>query len=523
MIRLIADRLKAPSANILFPDQHCYGVLLLSRLVKLKKATRFILIFSLMPVCFLESLGCAARDTYTYHRIQSEFKGKSSIPVMPHSGSSKTVQEALSEPLSIKRAINIALERNPDMDMAISRIQQSDALIDEAFAAFWPVLSFYVEYLQGDAPSAYLFKTIDQRELPERVDFNDPGWFENYETGIHGRINIFNGGRDLLRKKMAETGLEIRELDLQSIQNALITSVINAFYSTLAARDFIKIAQASVRTVEAQLRITKARYQAGGALKSDVLSLEVRLAQAKEDLIRAENNYSLSKASLANLLGEDPDTSLDLAGMETVPIDLPKDYASGLVQALANRPELRKVRLEIVQSRMALDTARSEYLPRLDLQAKYYLDDANFDFERERENWTAGIILNWDLFTGFDTKAKADRATRVLEEMMAMDRKTALAIQLDLKTSYLKLEEAKARLAVTEASAAQADESLRLVKKQYEGGSATITRYLETELALNRARIRSTAAFYDREKTRAAVGRALGYWGKYAGGDIHWQ
>jgi outer membrane protein TolC len=81
----------------------------------------------------------------------------------------------------------------------------------------------------------------------------------------------------------------------------------------------------------------------------------------------------------------------------------------------------------------------------------------------------------------------------------------------------LKLEEAKARLAVTEASAAQAEESLRLVKKQYEGGSATITRYLDTELSLNRARIRSTAAFYDREKTRAAVGRALGYWGKYAG------
>lgn len=476
------------------------------------------MILSLTLPFSLLILGCAAEDKYTYDRIKTEFKPKTPLTVSAQTESSETAQEILSKPLSIKSAIKIALKSNPDMDMAIARIQQSEALIDEALAAFWPVLSFYVEYLQGDAPSAYLFKTIDQRQLPKRVDFNDPGWFENYETGIQGSVNVFNGGRDFLRKKMAETGLGIRELDLQSVQNALITAVINAFYSMLAARDFIKIAQASVTNVETQLRIIKARYRAGGALKSDVLSLEVRLAQAKEDLIRAENNCNLSKASLANLLGEDPDTSIDLAGMEEVPINLPKDYPSGLVHALADRPELRKVRLQIVQSRMALDTARSEYLPRLDVQAKYYLDDPDFVFEKERENWTAGIILNWDLFSGFSTKNKADRATRVLEEMMAMDRKTTLSIQLDLKTSYLKLEEAKARLVVTEASAAQAEESLRLVKKQYEGGSATITRYLDTELALNRAQIRSTAAFYDREKTRAAVGRALGYWGKYAGG-----
>lgn len=485
--------------------------------LKLKKESRFFLILGLTLTCSHMILGCAAKKTYTYDHIQREYKPTRHIAPIAQKESSKTGRDGLSQPLSIKNAIEIALQRNPDMDMAIARIQQSDALIDEATAAFWPVLSFYLEYLQGDAPSAYLFKTIDQRELPERVDFNDPGWFENYETGIHGRLNVFNGGRDLLRKRMAETGLQIRELDLQSIQNALITSVIHAFYNTLAARDFIKIAQTSVTTVETQLRITTARYQAGGALKSDVLSLEVRLAQAKENLIRAENNYSLSKASLANLLGEDPDTAIDLGGMESLSLALPEDYPSGLIQALANRPELRKVRLQVVQSRMDLDTARSEYLPRLDLQAKYYLDDADFSFEKERENWTAGIILNWDLFTGFDTRAKADRAERVLEEMMALDRKTALSIQLDLKTAYLKLEEAQARLAVTEASAAQAEESLRLVKKQYEGGSATITRYLDTELALNRARIRSTAAFYDREKTRAAVGRALGYWVNYAG------
>jgi len=65
---------------------------------------------------------------------------------------------------------------------------------------------------------------------------------------------------------------------------------------------------------------------------------------------------------------------------------------------------------------------------------------------------------------------------------------------------------------VSRASVAASEESLRLVEKQYAGGSATITRDLEAELARNRARLRAATAFYDREKTAAAIGRAMGFW-----------
>lgn len=461
-------------------------------------------------------LGCMAKEPYTYSHIQGAYAAEKSSFLAHSQPPSKADFEVPSTPISVAEAIKIALRRNPDMDMALTRVQQSEAMIDEAMAAFWPTLSAYGEYMQGDAPSAYLFRTIDQRKLPAGVDFNDPGWFENYEIGLQGRINLFHGGRDVLRKRMAETGLKIHELDRQSIQNSLIASVIHAYYNTLAAQDFIQIAQESVGTVETQLRVMEVRYQAGGVLKSDVLSLNVRLAQAREDLVRARNDHSLSLAALANLFGIDPDTPMTLAGPEGVPLDVPEDYQQGLVYALASRAELKKVRQQIVQSRMGVDMARSEYWPRLDVQGKYYLDDADLDFESERENWTAGIILNWDLFTGLSTTARVNKAKSILEEMLAADRKATLSVQLDLKTAYLKFAEAKARLAVTEASAAQAGESLRLVKRQYEGGSATITRYLDAELARNRARIRSAAAFYDREKALAALGRALGYWGKYA-------
>jgi len=460
-------------------------------------------------LCICLSHGCAEkRKRYTYERIKADYRPPER-PAAPY-------PDAVKAPLSIDQAIYIALRDHPDVEMALARIRQAYAMIDEAAASFWPVVSAYGEYLQGDAPSSFLFKTIDQRRLPPNVNFNEPGWFENYEVGLKARINLFNGGRDLLRRRMAETGLDIHELDRRSIENALVESVIHAYFQALAALDYVEIAKGSVETVEEQRRVVEVRYRAGGALRSDLLSLEVRLAQAREEMIRAHNNRDLTMAALAVLLSLDPDAPLRLQSGETVEPSFPRDYSSGLTQALANRPELKKVRYQVIQSYMAIDAARAEYLPKADAYARFYMDDPSADFETSRDNWVAGVILNWDFFTGMSTRASVNRARGVLDEMLALDRKTTREIQIDLKSAYLRLAEAEARLDVSRASVAQAEESLSLVKKEYEGGSATITRYLEAELALNSARILARAAYYDKERALASVGRGLGYWANHA-------
>ena len=479
-----------------------------------------VICFTTMVLLFVVP-SCKYHNQYEYQKIKQIYTNPNkpqpelSAPVQPHlSETSETVMKVAGS-LTLLKVIRISLKNNPDMELATARIQQSEAMLDEAISAFWPVIGVYGEYLQGNAPSAYLFKTIDQRKLPQGTDFNNPGWFENYEVGVQGRWNLFNGGRDYLRKRMAETGLAMSRLDRETVQNGLVNSVIHAYYSILAAEKYVNISLDSVKTVQKELDMVRLRYEAGGALKSDVLSLKVALAQSREGLIRARNNHSLSVSSLANLLGFDPDTAITLAGREQVPITVPDLYEKALVMAMANRPELRKSRLQVVRSRMDLDVARSEYLPKLDAQMRTYFDDPSFDFDWDRKNWTAGVILNWDVFTGFRRQSHVDRARAVLKEMLTRDRKSTLAVQLQLKGAYLKYAEAKARWDVSRASVAHSEESLRLVQKQYQGGTVTITRYLEAELARNRSRLRAATAFYDREKTAAAIGCAMGLWGNY--------
>jgi outer membrane protein len=457
--------------------------------------------------------GCASLPPPTYENIRIAYPQ----PVYSDTETHRAVRSVDSTtPLFLAEAIETASKNNPDLVQAKWRIEQAKAMRTIAEAAFWPQLSVYTEYMQGDAPSAYLFKTIDQRMLPDNINFNAPGWFENFESGITGKMNLFNGFQDYSATLMAETDIDISYGQRAQVLNDLTAEVINTFYNILTARDFIRIAETSVGTVAEQLRITQVHYEGGATLKADVLSLEVRLAEAYEQLVSSRNRHHLARATLANLMGLDPAAWIEQGSplAETIerPPPIPDNYDVGIIAALAHRPELLQARQQVVKSHIGLTAAKGSYLPRLDLMATYYLADPHLDYNSTRDNWTAALVLNWDIFTGFSRSAQVNQAQAMFRQMLAADRKVILQVKHDVKTSYLNRQEAASRYAVAMRSVESAEESFRLIKEQYQGGAVPITRYLEAELDRNRARMRSTAAYYDRIKADANVARALGVW-----------
>ncbi len=472
--------------------------------------------------------GCGFSHQYSASQVRAEYADGSDPSARPVSDnqtrttgktaadkpSSSESQVEIDDPLPLSRVMEIAIANNPNLQQAVHRVAQARAMKALSDTAFWPAVGFYTEYMQGDAPSAYLFKTIDQRQLPQNINFNDPGWFENFETGLSARMNLFNGGRDYLGYRIAQQDVDISDLDRQTIINSLKAQVIAAFYDVLSASEFVDIAGASVATVSEQLRIIQVQYEGGAVLKSDVLTLKVRLAEAQEALVESKKRYKLAKAALAHLMGFDPaEDAKDLAltaQTAGITLDVPATYEEGIIYAFDHRPELEKIRKLLVKSRMGLDVSKTGYLPRIDVMGKYYVDDPHMDYDRDRENWTAAVMFNWDLFSGFSTRARIKKADAIVKEMLAADREAALNIKLDVKNAYLNLEAARARYDVAASSVDSAEESYRLVKEYYQGGAVTITRYLAAELDRNRSRIRATAAFYDKIKANAEFARAIG-------------
>jgi outer membrane protein len=269
--------------------------------------------------------GCASKDAYRYETIKTEYADLACNLSKQQAADTPPATCAVNSNLTLQDVLDIARDNNPDLLMAMARIERARAMLEKSAAPFYPQVNVYTEYLQGDAPSAYLFKTIDQRKLPPGTDFNDPGWFENYESGVSAGINLFNGGRDGLNREMAKTGLTISQLDRDGIENQVMATAIGAYYDVLAAANFTTVAKESVETTRSQLRIMDVRFQAGGALKTDLLSLRVRMAETEEILVQSRNRQRLAKAALAEILGVEPDIPFGVVEAEARAIDVPDD------------------------------------------------------------------------------------------------------------------------------------------------------------------------------------------------------
>jgi len=467
-----------------------------------------ILCLVVVPVLF--SNEALSFERYDYDRIKDEFSDYYCPMPKAEGASENTAPCLLDKTLTLKAALNMALKNNPDTQIAAARIDQSRAMLKKSSAAFMPSINVYTEYTQGDFPSGFLFKTIDQRTFDPTTNFNDPGTIKNFESGVSAQMSLFSGGRNVLGRAMAKEDLTMNTWDSMAARNNVAAQLVNAWYDSLSAGEFIKIAEESVATVKSQLDIMTVRFQGGSALKSDILSLNVRLAQAEEDLLKSKNRFKLATAALATILGVYPtrDISIDTAPFSLA--NIPEKYEQGMAVALEHRPELNKVRAAVRKSRMATDMSKSAFLPTASLMGKYYLDDRHMDYSTDRENWAVGVMLNWNLFSGFSDMAGSALSDSNLREALSSDRKALLSISFDVKNAYIRCDEATARIDVARRSVLMSQESLDLVKKQYEGGSATITRYLEAELDRNTAKIRATSAYYDHEKALADIARSTG-------------
>ena len=462
------------------------------------KAIKHRLALSLFPIFMLPNLSAVANPA-------------------PQNPSENAVLEKLnSQSFTLDQAIDYALANNPDMQIATERINQAIAQLGMALSAFYPQVTARVSYDHSDNPAQVFSMIVAQRDfsLNSIANINNPGYRQNFRPEIIGKLSLFRGGQDYQASKAAELGIDAAEFERSTVHNALIEAVTASYYAYLASIEAQKNAQDSITAITSQLNQTKLQYEAGTTLKSDVLSLDVQLAEAQEAELRATNGIELAKTSMANLLGLSSFQTFTVAPSSSL-LAKPKPPASFndlLDQAMAQRPEIKAAANQVEMSLRKLKSEQGAYLPKADAYVSYGQNSSSPGFSSSKENVTAGVTVEMDLFSGFNTQQRVRAAERKAAEARETERKTKLAIEQEVKIAFLKLKEALARLHVTEASVLSANEALRLVNEERRAEVVTVTRYIESETARNKAQSNIIAAHYDALSAEAALKKAIGDW-----------
>lgn len=403
--------------------------------------------------------------------------------------------------LSLEQALRRVLSENPEARMAEARIAGAQAMLHQAQAALRPQVTVQSSYARTNQPVSVFGMALNQRSFSQSLDFNNVPDADNWNTGLSVTVPLYTGGKARAGREAAAAAREASAFAAVSVQHMLTLETARTFIGIQKSRAMTEAAGAGVAAFDSNLEVSRRRLAAGTALETDVLDLEVGLAQAREDLARARNANALARQALASLLGMDHGT-VDIAG----------GFPYLHVPAAGQLPLRAEVQAAESMERMAaarVSEAASGRKP--GVQAFGQVEhNRGTTFDNDGSNYTLGIRAQWNIWDGGRTKAQVEAATAELTAAQESVRRARLMVNTEVQQARLALNEAAERLNVSARSIELAAASVKITRERFASGLALSTQLMDAETALTAARVRRAEAEADERLARAALRRALG-------------
>lgn len=417
------------------------------------------------------------------------------------------------QPLTLRVAAEIALQEHPTMEAIEARQDGAAANIEAAKAGRLPRISLEESYMRSNNPVFAFGTLLNQRRFGEEnfaiTSLNNPDSVQNFQSLLRVEQVLFDASRTKHAIRLARLQAELSAEERRRRESEVLLGVVRTYFAVALAAGNREAASETLISAEADLVNAKSRFEAGMTTRADVLSLEVFLAEAKQQQIAAKRDEEIAAAALNEALGLDQSTpraaSTPLV-RAAPPSGVLEDY---LARAAENRPDLDQARLVSSLAEARTAQAKSALLPQVVAQGLLEADRGRF-VDQAGGNWLLGATLKWDVWNGGRNRARL-KASRFQEaESSALSRQAASRAELAVRQAWAEWRSAAEQLEVAESAVDSAEEGLRIVKNRYDAGLENVTTLVGAETALSSARFRQLAALYRQRTARAALDHEAG-------------
>lgn len=399
--------------------------------------------------------------------------------------------------LTLEAAAETALAANPTMRRVDAGRSAAEARLREARAGRLPRVDVSERFTNGNNP-VFVFGTLLEQGRFETKDFaldalNAPDPETSFRTSVDTVVPIFDQFATRTRTEQARLDVEGAVAGRELAEQRLRFEVLRSYYGVLVAEAERDVIDEAVAWVEADVARIKALFDAGQVVASDLMAVEVQLAEYRQQQIQAAGEVAIARAALDTVLGARaeaprrlatplPDRAFVVAAVD----DLARE-------ALATRPDYRQRELALRSREEAVRGARGEYLPRVNAFAS--VGASGNKLVNGSGDYAVGVSVSYSIFDG-GRSARHDQARAAREMADAERQELADAIRLEVVRAYQLFTAARGRLSVASQAIAQAEETLRIVRDRHEADLTTITEVLRAQTALVRARMNLVSARY---------------------------
>jgi outer membrane protein TolC len=189
------------------------------------------------------------------------------------------------------------------------------------------------------------------------------------------------------------------------------------------------------------------------------------------------------------------------------PADLP-ELSTAFAEAATSRPDLQRLAASERLTDVGRSLSRAGWFPQVAAQAGYELN--GLEFADRAPAWIVGGQLRWSFSAGGAERARQTAAAQASVRAKAQREEARAAAEVEVVAAVKRLEAARARQAVGQATIDQARESLRITRDRFDAGLASVNDVLRASSALLDADAERISAIVDAMVADAMVNRAIG-------------
>jgi outer membrane protein len=411
------------------------------------------------------------------------------------------------ERLSLKECIDTALKNQPTIRVARENVRAGQGRETQAASPYFPQLTASTGYTENHSPmgGAFLGGSITK----------------TYSTSLSVNQTLYDFGKTGNAYDAAKLGTQSTERDAERVGQEVVLNVKQSYYALLAATKLVEVARKTIEQTESHVKQAEAFFRAGSKPRYDVTRAEVEVNNAKLGLINAKNGVRIRTIALNNAMGIDPGRSTEI--VEVLPeVPALPTLEQAQIDALTNRPDMKKTESDIEAARSRVRAERSNYLPTLSANAAYNWANGTSEFGQfmgapingdVQNSWNAGIMLTLPLFQGGLTNGRVAEARANALALEAQRDAMKQSILLEVNQAFADLESAAARVEVMEKTLQKARENLDIAQGRYKAGVGPYIEVTDAQLSSVNAETDHIKALYDYHLAIAQLLKATGWQG----------
>ncbi len=399
--------------------------------------------------------------------------------------------------LSVEDVVRAALREHPRLVSARAHAAAASAQADSARGRLLTPVVVSDEYQHWNKPFQVGFgdNTFTARE-------RDTNTFT--VAASQPLLGLLHRGQEL---KAQSRSASAAEANVRANEGALRDSIEIEYLHLFEAKSLEQVARASEAELAQQVSATEAKLRAGSLTQSDLLRVQVALANARQQEISASTQVTVARANLLAAMGLPPDSR----GVEfTEPISLlsAAERAPSGVTAVDKRPEIESARLHAESLDHAERARAFALLPEVNLEAAY--SHVTGQVFAPKDAAFVGVKVEWPVWewgaSNGARRAAAQEAAAAQADLAAERRDAAT----ELTVRRAELAAANSAIELAQRTVASAEEAYRVTDALVKAGAGTTTDLLDAQSKLTEARVSLLRARYGRAVAHVRLERASG-------------